>query len=160
MAGMPGEILDQKQVDKAQADLAGAGVHVGVVEFEVGGDHAGTLAGALEFGDHVGQRFAVSDNKTAVATGGLAVACGFVEAEQGTLEPDALGGCGVLISPIGVVSEATRRRRTAVSDSPRVVSMSACRLRSSMLSSMRRSGPVVIRGSMGISRSAFWVGGT
>ena len=112
-------------------------MRLGVVEFEVGGDHAGTLAGALEFGDHVGQRFAAGDNETAVATGGVAVACGFVQAEQGALEPDALGGGGVFDSPIGVVSEATRRRRASVSDSPRAVSMSACRLRSSMLSNTR-----------------------
>lgn len=99
MAGVTGEILDQEQIDEPQADIAGAGVRLAVVEFEVGGDHAGTPAGALEFGDHVGQRFAVGDKETAVATGGVAIACGFVQAEQGSLEPDALGGGGVLDQP-------------------------------------------------------------
>lgn len=63
MAGMTGEILDQEHVDEPEADIADVGVHLGVVEFEVGGDRAGTLAGAFEFGDHVGQRFAISDNE-------------------------------------------------------------------------------------------------
>jgi hypothetical protein len=38
------------------------------------------LASAPEFGEHVGQCFAVGDNETAVATGGVAVTCGFVQA--------------------------------------------------------------------------------
>ena len=62
-----------------------------------------------------------------------------------------------LISPIGVVSEATRRRRASASDSSCAVSMSARRLRSSMFSNMRRSVPVVISG---IGHSAFLGRGT
>jgi hypothetical protein len=99
MAGVTSEILDQEQVDKPQADIAGAGVRPGVVELEVSGDHAGTLAGTLKLGDHVGQRFTVGDNETAVVTGGVAVAGGLVQAEQGALEPDALGGGGVFDQP-------------------------------------------------------------
>jgi hypothetical protein len=34
MAGVTGEILGQEQVDERQADIDGAGVHPGVVEFE------------------------------------------------------------------------------------------------------------------------------
>jgi hypothetical protein len=56
------------------------------------------LASAPEFGEHVGQLFAVGDNETAVATGGVAVTRGFVQAEQGALELDALGG-GVFDQP-------------------------------------------------------------
>ncbi len=99
MAGVTGEILDQDQVDEPQVDIAGAGMRLGVVEFEVGGDHARTLAGALEFADHVGQRFAVGDKESAVVRGGVAVAFGFVQAEQDALEPDALGGGGVFDQP-------------------------------------------------------------
>ena len=95
MTGVTGEILDQEQVDKPQADIASAGVRLGVVKLEVGGDHAGTLAGTLKLGDHVGQSFAVGDNETAVVTGRVAVACGLVQPEQGALEPDALGCGGV-----------------------------------------------------------------
>jgi hypothetical protein len=94
MTGVTGEVLDQEEIDEPEADIAGEGVRLGVVEFEVGGDHAGTLAGALEFGDHVGRRFAVGDNDAAVAAGGVAVACGFVQAEHCAFEPDALGGRG------------------------------------------------------------------
>lgn len=62
-----------------------------------------------------------------------------------------------LISPIGVVTEATRRFRASASDSSCAVSMSARRLRSSMPSNMRRSGPVVMSG---IGHSVFLGGGT
>lgn len=99
MPGVTGEILDEEQVDKPEADIASAGVRPGVVEFEVSGDHAGPLAGALEFGDHVGQRFAFGDNETAVARGGVAIAFGFTQAEQDALEPPALGDGGVFDQP-------------------------------------------------------------
>src|SRR5882757_6116093 len=50
-----------------------------------------------------------------------------------------------LINEIGVVSDATSCRRASASDSPRAVSMSASRLRSSMFSTIARSVPLVIR---------------
>jgi arylsulfatase len=50
-----------------------------------------------------------------------------------------------LINEIGVVSDATSRRRALVSDRPRAVAMSASRLRSSMFSMIVRSVPMVIR---------------
>jgi hypothetical protein len=51
-----------------------------------------------------------------------------------------------LSNPIGVVIDPTRRRRASASDRPRTVLINSARLRSSMLSSKRRSAPMVIRG--------------
>lgn len=99
VAGMTGEILGQEQVDEPQTDVAGAVVRLGVVEFEVGGDGTGTVAGVLELGDHIGQGFVVGDDEAAVVTGRVPVAFEFAQAEQGALEPDALGGGGVLDQP-------------------------------------------------------------
>ena len=118
----------------------------GFVEVEVGGDRAGTLADALEFGDHVGQGLVVVDDETGVARRRAAVAFALGQARQDVLEPDPFGDCGVLSNPIGVVIDATRRRRASSSDRPRTVLINSARLRSSMLSSRRRSAPMVIRG--------------
>jgi hypothetical protein len=50
-------------------------VRLGVVEFEVDGDHAGTLAGALECCDHVGERFVVGGNPGFRSAGEETVHC-------------------------------------------------------------------------------------
>jgi hypothetical protein len=78
VTGVTGEILDQEQVDKPEADVTQSGMRLGVIESKSGGDRAGTLAGALEFGDHIDQCFAVGDNKTALAGSGMAVAFAFL----------------------------------------------------------------------------------
>lgn len=57
--GVTREVFDREQIDESQVDVAEVGVGSDLVEVEVGGDYAGTLAGHLEFGDHIGHRFSV-----------------------------------------------------------------------------------------------------
>jgi hypothetical protein len=96
VAGVTREVLDREQVDEPQADVADTGVCPDVVEVEAGGDHAGTLAGALEFGDHVGQGRTVVDDETSVARRRAAVTFALGQASQDVLKPDPFGDCGVL----------------------------------------------------------------
>lgn len=96
VAGVTREVLDREQVDKPQVDVAEATVRPGVVEVEVGGDHAGTLAGALEFGDHVVQGLAVVDDETSVARRRAAVTFTLGQDCQDVLKPDPFGDCGML----------------------------------------------------------------
>jgi hypothetical protein len=65
----------------------------------------------------------------------------FDHGEQGPSHAD----CSFAGIVLGVVSDATSRRRALASDRPRAVAMSASRLRSSMFSMTVRSVPLVIR---------------